>query len=228
MKVKNYTLAFLILTFLLSGNLLFGQTTIKGKVVDKSNREALIGANIVIMNDSFTGVSTDVFGEFKLITNLQFPITIKVSYTGYEDLEKTINNSSEKSVIKLVVSTNTIEGVEIVVNQDPDTLQKLALAVAHIGRKDIIQNSGLDISDLMGKQPGIDVQTGSIAFKIVNTRGFNSNSPVRMLSIIDGVDNQSPGLNFSLGTFLGSSELDISSIMLISGASSPFYGPNAF
>ncbi|MFT5385702.1 MAG: hypothetical protein ACI81W_003110, partial [Saprospiraceae bacterium] len=31
MKVKNYTLAFLILTFLLSGNLLFGQTTIKGK-----------------------------------------------------------------------------------------------------------------------------------------------------------------------------------------------------
>jgi iron complex outermembrane receptor protein len=41
-------------------------------------------------------------------------------------------------------------------------------------------------------------------------------------------DNQSPGLNFSLGNFLGSSELDIQKVDLVVGASSAFYGPNAF
>jgi hypothetical protein len=36
------------------------------------------------------------------------------------------------------------------------------------------------------------------------------------------------GLNFSLGNFLGTSELDILRLEVISGASGPFYGPNAF
>jgi len=48
---------------------------------------------------------------------------------------------------------------------------------------------------------GVDITSASIGFKIINTRGFNSTSPVRSLQLIDGVDNQSPGLNFSLGNF---------------------------
>ena len=35
-------------------------------------------------------------------------------------------------------------------------------------------------------------------------------------------------VNFSLGNFLGTSELDILRLEVISGASGPFYGPNAF
>jgi outer membrane receptor protein involved in Fe transport len=48
------------------------------------------------------------------------------------------------------------------------------------------------------------------------------------LQVIDGVDNQSPGLNFSLGNFLGSSELDVKRVNIIAGASSAYYGPGAF
>ena len=51
---------------------------------------------------------------------------------------------------------------------------------------------------------------------------------MRSLQLIDGVDNQSPGLNFSLGNFLGSSELDVNKVDLIVGASTAYYGPNAF
>jgi len=68
----------------------------------------------------------------------------------------------------------------------------------------------------------------SLGFKVINTRGFNSTSPVRSLQIIDGVDNQAPGLNFSLGNFLGTSELDVVKVDIIVGAASAFYGPNAF
>lgn len=62
----------------------------------------------------------------------------------------------------------------------------------------------------------------------MNTRGFNSTSPVRTLQVIDGVDNQSPGLNFSLGNFLGASELDVINQEIVVGASSAYYGPGAF
>jgi iron complex outermembrane receptor protein len=51
---------------------------------------------------------------------------------------------------------------------------------------------------------------------------------VRTLQIIDGMDNQATGLNFSLGNFVGAPEADIQSVELIVGANSALYGPNAF
>ena len=42
------------------------------------------------------------------------------------------------------------------------------------------------------------------------------------------MDNQSPGLNFSLGNFLGAPDLDIVTVDVIAGASTAFYGPSAF
>jgi outer membrane receptor protein involved in Fe transport len=80
----------------------------------------------------------------------------------------------------------------------------------------------------LGTLKGVDVTSASLGFKIINTRGFNSTSPVRSLQLIDGVDNQSPGLNFSLGNFLGASDLDVQSVDVIAGASSAYYGPGAF
>ena len=80
----------------------------------------------------------------------------------------------------------------------------------------------------LGNLKGVDLTSASLGFKIINTRGFNSTSPVRSLQLIDGVDNQSPGLNFSLGNFLGAPELDVMKVDIVAGASSAFYGPGAF
>jgi outer membrane receptor protein involved in Fe transport len=80
----------------------------------------------------------------------------------------------------------------------------------------------------LGNLKGVDLVSPSLAFKVLNTRGFNSTSPVRSLQLIDGVDNQSPGLNFSLGNFLGACELDLQKAELVVGASSAYFGPNAF
>ena len=73
-----------------------------------------------------------------------------------------------------------------------------------------------------------DMLTVSFGVKVVNTRGFNSSTPVRSLQLIDGVDNASPGLNYPLGNFVGLPELDVQGVDLIIGASSAFFGPGAF
>jgi outer membrane receptor protein involved in Fe transport len=80
----------------------------------------------------------------------------------------------------------------------------------------------------LGNLKGVDMTAASFGFKVINTRGFNSTSPVRSLQLIDGVDNQSPGLNFSLGNFLGASDLDVLNVDVIAGASTAYYGPGAF
>ena len=71
----------------------------------------------------------------------------------------------------------------------------------------------------------MDVTTSSLTFKTPTTRGFNSSGNTRFNQLVDGMDNQAPGLNFSVGAIIGLSELDVDNIELLAGASSALYGP---
>ena len=107
-------------------------------------------------------------------------------------------------------------------------LKESPLTVEAMDVTAIIEAPSSTFYESIGNLKGVDITSASLGFKIINTRGFNSTSPVRSLQIIDGVDNQSPGLNFSLGNFLGTTELDTKGVEIVVGANSALYGPNAF
>ncbi|MBE50345.1 MAG: hypothetical protein CMP51_01485 [Flavobacteriales bacterium] len=67
---------------------------IDGKVYSffDSDKEYLEGANISI-KDSPYGTTSNKNGDYSLSFNLDFPVTIIVSFVGYESFEKTIANS---------------------------------------------------------------------------------------------------------------------------------------
>jgi iron complex outermembrane receptor protein len=207
----------------------FSQVTIKGKVQDGTNKEPLIGASIVIKNTTI-GTVTDYDGEFSLKTDQNLPVTIVVSYLGY--LTKEVEVTTTGNALKINMSENdgiTIEGDITVTGQRISDKQKAApLTIESLDLLAIKETPSDNFYDGLGSLKGIDLTAASLGFKVINMRGFNSTSPVRSLQIIDGIDNQAPGLNFSLGNFLGSSELDVLKVDLIIGASSAFYGPNAF
>src|SRR5207237_8879012 len=129
---------------------------------------------------------------------------------------------------KLNTNKENIKEVNLTDNSINEKQKESPLAVETMDRIAIRQTSAANFYEGLGQLKGVDLTSASLGFKIINTRGFNSTSPVRSLQLIDGVDNQAPGLNFSLGNFLGSSELDMLKVDLVSGASSAYYGPNAF
>ena len=126
------------------------------------------------------------------------------------------------------VNTEKIGEVTIKQNRLKEKLKESPLTVESMGAQSIRETPASDFYEALGHLKGVDVTSASLGFRIVNTRGFNSTSPVRTLQVIDGVDNQSPGLNFSLGNFLGASELDVINQEIVVGASSAYYGPGAF
>ncbi|MBK8548207.1 MAG: TonB-dependent receptor [Saprospiraceae bacterium] len=204
------------------------QVTISGKVLDFRTGEELIGASVSDQSNHSNGVTTEYDGSFSLeVKNL--PVTLHITYIGFAEKEIIVQSSKEKLVIKLEEDAVTIDlGIEIK-GQRIDEKQKAApLTVESLDAIAIKQTASTDFYNGLGSLKGVDLTTASLGFTVINTRGFNSTSPVRSLQIIDGVDNQSPGLNFSLGNFLGSTELDIQKVDLVVGASSAFYGPNAF
>jgi outer membrane receptor protein involved in Fe transport len=206
----------------------FGQNKIQGVVLDKTTGETVIGASVMVKDNPSIGSVTDYDGIFSISTP-NLPVTLVAKYIGYEDIEYTVNSAKEKIEILMGEQAVTIDlGVEIVGQRVSDKQKAAPLTIESLDAISIKQTASTDFYNGLGSLKGVDLTTASLGFTVINTRGFNSTSPVRSLQVIDGVDNQSPGLNFSLGNFLGASELDVLKVDLVVGASSAFYGPNAF
>ena len=205
-----------------AGTTVYSQT-LRGKVIDQ-NKAALTGA-VVFQKATSNGVVTDYDGEFSIKVS-QLPATLVVKYVGFADQEISVRNTD---FIMLEMSQGDFGPTVIIKDtritekqkQNPLTVERMDLTA--------IKNSASgNFYEGLGALKGVDLTTASLGFRVINTRGFNSTSPVRSLQLIDGVDNQSPGLNFSLGNFLGAPDLDVFAVEIVQGASSAFYGPGAF
>lgn len=221
---RKYLWCFFCLSF--AAQLSAQDITLRGKVLDAETGEELIGAAVGILNGTGGGI-TNYEGAF-VVNVPALPVTLRITYTGYTAQEVVVSNPDERITARL--STNAVLISETVVKgQRIDEKQKASpLTVEKLDAIAIKETASVNFYNGLGNLKGVDLTTASLGFTIINTRGFNSTSPVRSLQLIDGVDNQAPGLNFSLGNFLGASELDVNSVELIQGASSAFYGPNAF
>ena len=196
---------------------------ITGTVTDAKTREGVPSAVVTV------GASrsvTDFDGKF-VIQVAQLPATILVEAFAYEPYRGEVRNSELLS-IKLNASSVELSEAQIVASKISEKQKQAPMTVEALDLVSMKEAPAPNFYEALGSMKGVDLTSASIGFKIINTRGFNSTSPVRSLQVIDGVDNQAPGLNFSLGNFLGASELDVQSVDVISGAVGALYGPSAF
>ncbi|MFT5723070.1 MAG: iron complex outermembrane receptor protein [Bacteroidia bacterium] len=225
--IKKYSPA-LIITVLL---FVFCGTTqaqdLSGVVLDEKGNP-LISADVLVEGEQ-NGTNTDVDGRFTLVVQ-KLPVTLIISYQGFESKKVLVSTTAQGSAIKVSLApTDSKLGTTVVkVDRVTEKQKESPLTIQSLGIKSIKDAASASFYETLGNLKGVDVTAASLGFRVVNTRGFNSTSPVRSLQLIDGVDNQSPGLNFALGNFLGANDLDLRKVDIIAGASSAFYGPNAF
>lgn len=223
--MRSTLLALILLALPLS---VLSQADISGVVYDALSKQSLIGAAVVIEGTTI-GVSTDIDGKFNLKTERSLPIRLQVSYVSYSS--QIINvTASNASNLRIAMKSDAVimEAVEVKAQRISQKQQQAALTVESMDVLAIKEAASGNFYESLGNLKEVDVTSASLGFKVINTRGFNSTSPVRSLQLIDGVDNQSPGLNFSLGNFLGASDLDVKNVEIVAGASSAFFGPGAF
>ena len=224
-KILGTVFTFLILVSL-GTTKVFAQTTISGTVIDADSKETLVGVNIIVKG-KVIGTISDLSGKFNLSVNQEPPFTLVFSMVGFTTQEVEVTGGM--SNLKIELAESTILGQEVVISasrveesvmQSPVSIEKMDI----IAIRDAPQAS---FYDALNSMKGVEMSTQSLTFKSFNTRGFNANGNVRTVQMIDGMDNQAPGLNFSVGNIVGISELDLESVELLPGASSALYGPNA-
>lgn len=216
----------LVFFFLITSIAFHSQIKVTGFIIDEFNSEPLENVKVKVKGLN-TGAVTDGKGFFSLDVS-SFPVNLICANLGYFSLEKILLVPNDTLIIRMkpenVKKFNTVNIRSFASEKEKES----ALTIETMSLSEIKATPALDFYDGLSHMKGVDLTSASIGFKVINTRGFNSTSPVRTLQIIDGVDNASPGLNFALGNFLGASELDLLLVDIISGASSAFYGPNAF
>ena len=200
--------------------------TISGTVQDAETGKALVGASVVLKGAS-GGTVTDANGRFSLNTDQKPPYTVVVSMLGFGQREVSLS-SADAGMIDLNTDEALLNQVVISASRVEESILKSPVSIEKVDARAIRESPAVNYYDGLVNMKSLDMVTSSLTYKQVNTRGFNDTGNSRFLQLVDGVDNQTPGLGFAVGNLFGSSDLDVESVELIPGAASALYGPVAF
>ena len=211
----------------LSSVAMVAQTTVNGTVKDSKTGETLPGANIKIERKA-VGTTTDFDGIFVLEVADKPPFTLEISVLGYKMKKVEVTENNQTVDVTLTENETSLDEIVVSASRTPERIMESPVTIERLDSRAIKNTSAPSFYDGLENLKGVDVNTNSLTFKSVNTRGFATFSNTRFMQLVDGMDNSSPALNFALGNLLGMSELDVETVELLPGASSALYGANAF
>ena len=217
---------FLTSVFLLLSVFGFSQTIITGNVVDESN-VPIPGASIIIAGKTI-GTTADFDGNFILKTSEPVPFKLVISSIGYSESSNTITQNNQSINVVLEEAQTFLDEVVLSASRTPERIFESPVTVERFGLQEIQNTTAADFYGGLENLKGVDVNTNSLTFKSINTRGFASFANTRFMQLVDGMDNSTPALNFPIGNLAGMIETDVLSVELLPGASSALYGANAF
>ncbi len=215
---------FLFLLILVCG-VNFAQNTIEGSIVDK-NKMPVVGANIVVIGKTISTVS-DSDGKF-ILEALRFPFEIELSCVGFQTMKIMVGSKQQLLGIVLSEEQNVLDEIVISASRTPERVFESPVTIERMGIADVKKTASATFYDGLENLKEVQMNTSSLTFKSINTRGFATVANSRFLQLVDGMDNSSPLLNFVLGNMVGISEIDVQNVELLPGASSALYGANAF
>lgn len=198
--------------------------TITGNVKSSANSEVIPAVSVLIKGRS-TGAFTDDRGNFRLTTNASLPLTLVFSSVGFSDKEVSVSNAGSAISVTLDPANALAQDVVVSASRTAERILESPVTIERVNAAAIRNSPVANYYDMIGNLKGVDLVTSSLLFKTPTTRGFNSSGNLRLNQLVDGMDNQAPGLNFAVGNLVGVTELDVDNMELLGGASSALYGP---
>lgn len=197
--------------------------TISGIVRNSTTKEGVPAVSVVIKSTS-VGTYTDDKGEFSISTSSKLPLTLVITSVGFDSKEVNVSDASTSLDIDLVAVSTLGQEVVVAAVRSQQRILDAPVTVERLSSSALRNAPVPNYYEALANLKGVDMHTASLTFRTVTTRGFVSSGNTRFNQLIDGMDNQAPGLNFSVGNIVGLTELDVDNMELLSGASSALYG----
>lgn len=174
-KIITLSLMFLILLLVMSpDSSAQSRGSISGKIIDNSNNEELIGANVLIIGTNY-GASSDIDGQFSIKLVPTGKYNIKISYISYQTVtvEGVEVKPSEDTKINILLDPASTELEEVVVTAE--ALKTTETSVLKIQKNSsnivdgvsselISKNNSTDGTDVLKRMSGVTITDGKYAF----------------------------------------------------------------
>ncbi|HUR66087.1 MAG TPA: TonB-dependent receptor [Chitinophagaceae bacterium] len=220
---KSYSfLAALFMACLFSISASAQSVTISGTIKNSTSKESVPAVSVVVKGTS-QGTFTNSDGSFSLKVS-KLPVVLVISSVGYENQELTVSDASKPIEVNFVVNNALGQEVVVAATRTPQRLLESPVTVERMSSATIRNIPAPSAYEGIGNLKGVDVHTASLTFRTMTTRGFVSSGNTRLNQLVDGMDNQAPGLNFAVSSIVGLTDLDVDNIEVLAGASSALYG----
>ncbi|MDO5017040.1 MAG: SusC/RagA family TonB-linked outer membrane protein [Porphyromonas sp.] len=234
------TAVLVMLCCLLAPTALAQTITVKGVVIDAVHQEPVIGATVMLVEDTSKGMLTNLDGEFTL-SGVPANGTIRISYVGYKTIDVPINGQTYLH-ITIQEDNELLDEVVVTALGIKRSEKALSYNVQELKGDALTQSANANfVNNLNGKVAGVTINTSSAgmgsAAKVVmrGTKSIEGNN--NALYVIDGVPifsttgKQGTGQFDSMGTTESAADInpdDIESISVLTGASAAaLYGSAA-
>ncbi|MEN9497224.1 MAG: hypothetical protein RL750_123, partial [Bacteroidota bacterium] len=172
--------------------------TVTGTVRNSSSKEVVPAVSVSVKGTS-QGTYTNSDGGFSLKV-AKLPVTLVFSSIGFEDQEVTVTSAASPVSVDFKASTKLGQEVVVAATRTATRILESPVTVERLSNTALRAVAAPNYYEAIGNLKGVDVHTASLTFRTITTRGFVSSGNTRLNQLIDGMDNQAPGLNFAVGS----------------------------
>ncbi len=222
--MNKITTLFILFCLLLKINF-YGQDKgfIKGKVLDKTNKDTLFGAIIAI--DSKNGASSNDKGDF-LVTTAAGSHVIECNMTGYKREKQTVTvvaGDTLKLNFSLGDGNNMLDEVVVSAGKFEQKLSDVTVSMEVIKLALIENKNTTSLDIIMNQVPGVTVSDGQASIR--GGSGFAYGAGSRVLMLVDEMPMISADAGDIKWNYLPLENLE--QVEVIKGASSALFGSSA-
>jgi len=192
-------------------------------VVDARTNNRLVGAAVVIKGTT-NGSSTNLNGQFQLITGQKLPFVVVVSLVGYQTKEVVLNGDNEE--IKLEEGSNQLSDVVITSRRRQESAQDVPIPISVVSGVRAEDAGAFNVNRLKELVPSVQLYSSNARNTTLNIRGLGSSFGLTNDGIDPGVGFYVDGVYFARPAATALDFVDIEQVEVLRGPQGTLFGKN--
>lgn len=200
------------------------QQLLKGTVYDASDSTPLMGANVTIQNSDM-GAVTDTDGRFSMEYTGGYPLSIAVSYLGYQTREFGLAGPQYLEIYLDPASTS-LDEIIVTSRRRSEAVQEIPIPIAVIGTREIDNSVSFNVNRVKELVPSVQLYSSNPRNTTLNIRGLGSTFGLTNDGIDPGVGFYVDGVYYARPAATTLDFIDTKQIEVLRGPQGTLFGKN--
>ncbi|HMQ00304.1 MAG TPA: carboxypeptidase-like regulatory domain-containing protein, partial [Cyclobacteriaceae bacterium] len=224
MSLNRLLIFALLAIFLSTSTAGLSQGILTGYIRDASNQEPLAGASVVIKGTN-TGVSTEPDGSFELRYEKPLPLTLSISFIGYEKRE-VIVNSNRAINLELRPDAAALNEVIVTSRRRNEEVQEVPIPISVLNTAQIENTVSFNINRVKELLPAVQLYSSNPRNTTLNIRGLGSTFGLTNDGIDPGVGFYVDGVYYARPAATTIDFIDVQQLEVLRGPQGTLFGKN--